>query len=231
MSLLTACQAVVKETGLGSSPSTIISNTDPTAVQLNALAERSAKKLAKMNWQRMIREQTITTSISLEQYSLPSDWARYISDTAWDTTNYWPMRGSIDPAMWQALKRGLVSESIRKRFRLFGNMVKIYPTPTAADVLIFEYLRNTPWVASDGTTYKTAATNDADTTVFPEHLLELDLKWRWQEAKGADYTEAFNEAEREIAKAFAQDTPAYALNFGTTVRSPFVPNIPPNIPT
>jgi hypothetical protein len=231
VSLLTACQNVVKETGIGTAPSTIISNADLTAIQLNALAERSAKKLAKMNWQRMVREQTITTSSSLDLYSLPSDWGRYISDTAWDTTNYWPMRGSIDPAMWQALKRGIVATSIRKRFRLRGNMVMVYPTPTSADVLIFEYLRNTPWVASDGTTYKAAATADADTTVFPEYLLELEIKWRFKHAKGLDYSEDFAEAEREIAKAFAQDTPAYALNFGTTAAPAFAANLPPNIPT
>jgi hypothetical protein len=45
VSLLTACQAAVKETGLGTAPATIISNTDPLAVQLNALAEREAKVL------------------------------------------------------------------------------------------------------------------------------------------------------------------------------------------
>lgn len=230
MSLLTVCQSVVKQTGLGTSPATVISNTDPTAVQLNALAEHGAKLLAKKNWERMVREQTLTMATAQETYSLPADWARYISDTAWDTTNYWPMRGSINPAEWQALKRGIVASSIRKRFRVMSNLVAIYPAPTTADVLILEYIRNTPWIDSGGTTYRATATADTDTTVFPEYLLELDLKWRWQQAKGADYSETKAEAEREIALALAQDTPAYALNMSTTQQPRFGANLPPNIP-
>lgn len=232
MSLLTACQTAVKETGLGAVPSTIISNTAETAVQLNYLAEAAAKKLAKLNWQRMVRELTITQVSGQEGYTLPSDWARFISDTAWDTSNYWPMRGSLDPALWQALKRGIVATSIRKKFRLVGNLVKLYPTPTnSTDILIFEYLRNTPWIATDGTTYKTAATADTDTTVFPEYLLERELVWRWLRAKGMDYAEERDEAEREIARAFAQDVPARALDFGTIAQLPFVANLPQNIST
>jgi hypothetical protein len=232
VSLLTACQAVVKETGIGDSPATIISNTDPAAVQLNALAERCAKRIAKMNWQRMIREQTITTVASTEEYALPSDWARYIGETAWDSTSYWQMRGAITPQAWQALKRGIVTlVTARKQFRLRGNKVLVIPTPSAVETLIIEYVRNTPWVAVDGTTYRAAATVDTDTTVFPENLLELDLKWRYKHAKGLDYTEDFNEAEREISLAFAQDSPAMTVNYGRSAYDtpPFFPNVPQSI--
>lgn len=227
MSLLTACQNVVKETGIGTVPATIISNTDATAVQLNALAERAAKKLAKRDWEKMLREHTITTVASTETYALPADWARYISDTAWDASNFWQMRGQINPQLWQALKRGLVSVSVRKRFRLRGGLVYINPIPSAVETLVIEYARNTPWTDSTGITYRVAATADTDITVFPENLLELDLKWRWKNAKGLDYTEDYNEAEREISLAFAQDSPAQTLDFGCVADyTPPYPNVP-----
>jgi hypothetical protein len=232
MSLLTACQNVVNETGLGDAPATIISNTDKLAVQLLALAKREAKILAAKNWQAMIREQTLTVVSGTSGYSLPADWARYVCETFWDTTNYWEMRGSIDPKTWQALKRGIVAgTTLRKDFRVVGNLVQVYPTPTnSTDVLIGEYLRNTPWVDTAGTTFRTSPTADTDTTVFPEKLLELGLTWRLKEAKGLDFTTAFNEYEREVATAFAQDTPAPALDFSTT-GAVFNTNIPQNIPT
>ncbi len=231
MSLLTACQAVIKETGIGSAPATIISNADLTAVQLNYLAERAVKKLAKKNWEKLLREHTITTAASTEGYALPTDWARYVSQTAWDATNYWPMYGSIDPAMWQGLKRGIVASSIRRRFRIRGGQVLITPTPTTVDTLIIEYARNTPWTDSTGVTYKTAATADADITVFPEHLLELEIKWRFLRAKSLSYDEEFEEAKSEIALAFAQDAPAPTLNFGQRTESTptFLANIPQEI--
>jgi hypothetical protein len=227
VSLLTSCQAVVRETGAGDVPATIISNTDATAVQLNALAERAAKKIAKLNWEKMLREHTITTVASQENYALPTDWARYLGDTAWDATNYWPMNGSIDPSLWQALKRGIVTISTRRRFRLRGGEVLLMPTPSASgDTLIIEYVRNTPWV--NGSTYRVTATADADTTVFPEELLDLDLKWRWLRAKGLDYGDERDEADRRIAEMYAQDTPAPTLNFGyvTNVTPPFLVNVP-----
>ena len=228
MSLLTACQAVAKEAGIDA-PATIISNTDKTAIQLNALAERAAQKIMRLDWQRMIREQTITTVASTATYALPSDWARYIGETAWDATNYRQMRGSLDPATWQFYKRGLaLTVAAHKRFRLIGNLVTIDPTPSAVASLIIEYVRNTPWIDSGGTTYRVAATADTDTTVFPEHLLVLDIKWRFLRAKGLDYTEEHEEAERAIDLAFAQDTPAMTIDYGS--RPALTPvNVPDSI--
>ena len=231
MSLLTACQACIKETGVGTSPSTIISNTDATAVQLNALAERAAKYLMRRNWQKMVREHTITTVATTATYALPSDWARYISETAWDATNYWPMRGSLDPQMWTALKRGIVTiASGRKQFRVYGNLVQIIPTPDTSDEsLIIEYLRNTPWTDSTGVTYRTAATADADITVFPEVLLELELIWRWKREKGLSYADERKDADDMTALLFAQDTPAPIIDYGTSPTPPYLPNVPESI--
>lgn len=231
MSLLTACQACIKETGVGAVPSTIISNTDATAVQLNALAERAAKYLMRRNWQKMVREHTITTVATTATYALPSDWARYISETAWDATNYWPMRGSLDPQMWTALKRGIVTiASGRKQFRVYGNLVQIIPTPDTSDEsLIIEYLRNTPWTDSTGVTYRTAATADADITVFPEVLLELELIWRWKREKGLSYADERKDADDMTALLFAQDTPAPIIDYGTSPTPPYLPNVPESI--
>jgi hypothetical protein len=230
VSLLTACQAAVKETGLGDVPATIISNTDNLAVQLNALAERSAKKLAKMDWQALLREHTITTAASTETYALPTDWARYVMETAWDSTNYWPMKGSLHPQLWQALKRGIASTpSSRKEYRIRGSLVYIYPIPTAIETLIIEYARNTPWL--NGSTYRVTATNDADTAVYPEYLLELELIWRLKKAKGLAYADDRDEADSEISKAFAQDVPAPVLDYGSgpQMMPPFLVNIPTTV--
>jgi hypothetical protein len=230
VSLLTACQAAVKETGVGEVPATIISNTDRSAVQLNALAERAAKQIMRRDWQALLREHTITTVASTEGYALPSDWARYVSQTAWDATNYWPMRGSITPSHWQAMKRGLITQSnVRKEFRLRGGSVLIMPTPTAVETLIIEYARNTPWI--NGSTYRVTATNDADTTVFPEYLLELEIIWRWLKAKGLDYSEEKLIAETEASRVFAQDSPSPTLDFSLPSDDfqTFPANIPQNV--
>lgn len=232
MSLLTACKAAVGETGLGSVPAGIIGATDEGAIQLNYLAERAAKKLLRWNWQALLREHTITTANGTETYALPSDWSRYVVETAWDATNYWPMKGSLHPQLWQALKRGIASTpSSRKEYRIRGNLIYIYPTPTATETLILEYARNTPWTDSTGVTYRAAATADTDIPVFPAYLLELELIWRLKKAKGLAYADDRDECDAEISKAFAQDVPAAVLDFGSgpEMAPPFLVNIPTTV--
>jgi hypothetical protein len=230
VSLLTACQAVAEETGLLSSPATVVGNTDPGVVQLFALMKRAATELMDArDWQRFRREHTITTVSGTDSYALPSDWSRYLSQTAWDATNYWPMRGSIDPQQWQALKRGIVVLTIRKRYRVMGNLVYIIPTPTVSnESLIIEYMRNTPWTDSTGATYRTAPTADTDLSVLAENLIVLDTKWRLKHAKGLDYTEDKAEAEGAVSLAYAQDVPAMIVNDGlpSNFTPPFYPVVP-----
>lgn len=233
MSLLTACQAVAEETGLLSSPATVVGNTDPAVVQLYALVKRACAEIARaQDWEKMVREQTITTVNGTESYALPSDWARYTSETAWDATNYWPMRGSLDPQYWNALKRGIVVMTIRRRFRIKAGLVYIIPTPTVSgDSLILEYQRNTPWTDSAGTTYRVTPTADTDLTVMPQHLVELDAKWRLKHAKGLDYSEDQDQAQNAISLAKAQDVPAMIVNDGypSNFTPPFFPVVPQTI--
>lgn len=232
MSLLTLCQNVVNETGIGDAPATIISNTDKLAVQLLALAQKEVRVLGNRDWQALSADHSITTVSGTDNYALPTDWQKYTVETFWDATNYWNMRGSLDPQQWTALKRGIVSATIRKRFRVRAGKVYIIPTPTAVESLVGEYTMNTP-VAAAGGTKKTSFTVDTDTTVLPEFLVELGVKWRLLRAKGMAYDEERLEYDQRLATAIAQDTPADSLNDGLpSDRTPmFYPNIPQTILT
>ena len=231
MSLLTVCQNTVSSLNFGGSPASIIGNTDALARQMLAILGEIVPALTgRHDWQALIEDHTITTVAATETYALPSDFSRYVTETFWDATNYWPMRGSMDPQTWQALKRGLVAATIRKRYRIKGSLVYIYPTPTAVESLVAEYVSSKPILDNDGSTQKAAFAEDADTFLLPERLLQLELKWRLLEAKGLDYAEAMNFSEREIEKAIAQDTPSHTINLGMdSTPGPFFPNIPQSV--
>lgn len=231
MSLLTVCQNSVSSLNFGGAPASIIGNNDALARQMLAILGEIVPALcSRHNWQALIEDQTITTAAGTETYALPSDFSRYIGETFWDATNYWPMRGSIDPQTWQALKRGLVAATIRKRFRVKGSLVYIYPTPSAIETLVAEYITSKPILDNDGSTQKATFSEDADTFLLPERLLQLELKWRLLKAKGLDYAEDMNDSEREIEKAIAHDTPSHTVNLGCdTVSGPYFPNIPQTI--
>ena len=71
MSLLTMIQQALKEIGEFEVPATIISNTNPTATQFLALAQREGRELSRRHhWQALVTEKTQTLTNGTEGYDL-----------------------------------------------------------------------------------------------------------------------------------------------------------------
>lgn len=208
MTLLSICRNVCYETGFGE-PATIIGNTDETALQLRTLINRAGRTLARKPWEVLQKQHTFTTVASTESYAKPTDFGFFFSDTCWDRTNYWALRGSLSPQEWQRAKSGLGSV-IRSRFRVKGGLIYIDPVPSSSNDMVIEYVSNA-WVSSGGLFY-TEFQSDSDTTLIDEHLLQLDLTWRFLNRKGLAYAEEKDEAEHQIAIAIGRDMPSTMLN-------------------
>lgn len=218
MSLLTVAQTVLREVGFPDL-SSIVSNTDESARRLYGLANRSGKALMKRhNWTVLQKEHTFSTGSGTAYYDLPSDFDRFIPITGWDRTNYWALQGPISPQEWQVIKSGITQTGPRRRYRIkpLSGTRKIYldPTPTSTNSLVFEYI-SSKWCASSGGTAQTAYAADADAAYGDlEYLIELDVKWRFQEILGQPYLEARDEFDRAWAaeKARDGDQPRLSLN-------------------
>lgn len=225
MSMLTIIQNVADVVGVDR-PSSVVGSTNKTSTQMLALLNLAGRMLSRRHaWQRLMVEHTFSTSNGDADYALPSDYDRHIDDTAWDRTNFWQMRGSISPQEWQARKSGIIPTGVRRRFRVKGNQVFIDPTPTSTDSLVYEYI-STDWTTDSGGSNPSAKYNaDADLTIFPEFLLELDLIWRFKKAKRFDYGEEFRDFETQFEIEKQADKPSYKLNMGGRQRV-FPANIP-----
>lgn len=218
MSLLSAAQAVAEEVGLPS-PGVVVGSTSKQVKQLLRLINRSGRRLAKKNWSVLQKEHTFSTVAGTASYSLPSDFERMLDQTAWDRTSYWMLRGPLTPKEWQVKKSALVaSATLRSNFRIKAdtrvNKLFIDPTPSSIVSMVFEYASD-QWVKDSGnTTGKTAYAVDTDIAIISEELIELDVIWRVLARKGYAYAEEKDEAEREIARAYAEDGGAPVLDFG-----------------
>lgn len=210
MSLLTLCQTVAEECGYGV-PASIVGNTDDTAIQLLALANKAGKALAKKPWQALQSEHTFSTVAGTETYVLPSDYGWYTNNTAWDATNYWQLRGSLSAADWRAYKNGVVNASPRTLFRVRRNLIYLNPIPTSVRSVTIEYISNA-WCASAAAVNQSAFAADTDVTNIDEFLVMLDLTWRFLERKGVAYAEQNLEAETMIGLAMAHDVPSQPAN-------------------
>jgi hypothetical protein len=225
MSLLTICQAVAGDCGFAV-PSTIVGNSDDTAAMLLRLINKAGKSLAKRAWQALQKEYTFSTVASTPSYALPSDYGWQQNDSAWDRSNYWQLRGSLSPQMWQAYKSGVQSTTPRSRFRIKGSLFFLDPTPSSIVSMVFEYI-SSKWAFDGVSTYYIEFQADSNTSLIDEYLLELDLTWRFLERKGLAYAEAKDEAEKHIDIAIAHDVPANSVNMADAITVwPPLPMVP-----
>jgi hypothetical protein len=193
--LLTICQNAIQDIGDTAVPTTIAGNTNPTAVQLLALANRGGKALAlKHDWDELIYEHTFTTADGTAGYALPSDFRKFAFLTYWDRTNLRNVFGPITPREWQYLtSSGVSTAAVDRAFRVMRSEFKIFPTPdVTGDTIAFEYYSKN-WCESSGGTGQEAFAADADVPRLDEELLTLDIRWRYLASKGEAYEEEYSE--------------------------------------
>lgn len=160
-------------------------------------------------------------TFATQDYSMPSDFDRMISDTNWDREDRWKNLGPKSSQEWQFLKSSAISTGPRYRFRIYGANLRVTPPPTAAITFAFEYVSN-QWVIATGASApsKTGFTADTDTNIFPDDLFVLGIKYQWNLAKGLDWL--------KLEKAFmdradicqAQDVPVSRASL-----SPYLPDL------
>ena len=161
----------------------------------------------------------ITITFGQAKYSMPSDYARSVDKTQYNKSNRWSIIGPKDAQEWQWLKASYVTTGPRMRYRIMGNKFTLWPAPTSALVLGFEYVSNS-WVLSASGTPKTKATVDTDTFLFPDRLLVLGTKLKFFEIKGFDTTTLLQDYVRELDKWKASESGADTLSL-----APRYPNL------
>lgn len=214
--LLQIVQSVTQELLLNS-PNSVLSNTDKTVKQFNALVVAACDELLDMyDWQQLTVKQTITTVPSVALYPIPADYQRYVSDTAWDKSNAWPMAGSFNPQDWQTLTSGIVQTGPYTDYRLNLNKIELLPTPQGALDLSIVYISN--YYVINGVTGLPQPTfqNDSDTTLFQDRLLINFTKLKWLQTKGFDTTAATQDFNSSLAMAKGSNVPSPSLMMAPT---------------
>jgi hypothetical protein len=117
--------------------------------------------------------------------------------------------GSVSPTDWQAAKANLapISDS---RYRQQGGHLYITPAPSAGNTIAFEYVSSYPVL--EGTIPKPYFTKDTDTSIYPDKLLILGLRWLWKREKGIRYSEEFRNYEIAVTNLMGKDSGAQPIN-------------------
>lgn len=230
MTLLSICQDVAAEAGV-QVPSTIVGNTDGTAVRLLALANREGKRQAKRaNWSFLHQEHTFDllwcpaiSGVAIagcseagntdgnRLYDLPDDFSHFLNRTTWNRDEQWTVAGPVSPAQWQTRYSGLsVSSETNRvwRIRAFQGVKKflVDPRPSEGEdgeTIVFEYVSKN-WVNNAGT-LADSFQSDSDTVLLDDYLFKKGLIWRFLYRMGLNYQAEKAEYEALMAKISARD--------------------------
>jgi hypothetical protein len=150
----------------------------------------------------------VTLTFAKQDYAMPSDFDRMISDTNWDRTDHWRNLGTKSSQEWQWLQGGVISIGPRERYRIYNGNLRIFAALTSVFTFSFEYVSNQWVVASGGSAAsKSAYSVDTDTSIFPDDLMLAGLKYYWLKAKKLDYGPELAEYNDIKSMCKAQDVP------------------------
>lgn len=225
MTALTLIQKVCSRLAIAV-PGAVFSSTDDQVVQLRHLMNQEGEELARMHpWTVLQTETTFsTTAAALQTGAVPADFGWYINDTMWNRSTDQKISGPFDPAQWQQ-EQAIATGAIYPTFRFRGGQILITPTPTASQTVAYEYVSSN-WAETSGGTDLSAMTADADVTLLEERLIVLGITWRFLQAKGLDYAEAFRTYQLECGKAISRDGGRKAYYIGGSMPSLYSANIP-----
>lgn len=212
MTLLTIVQGACDRIGIPR-PTAVIGTTDQQVLALLGFAQQEGKELARRGaWQALTSEQTFLSVASQTQTgAVPSDLDRFIPETFYNRTRKRQVIGPLSPQEWQA-QLAITATVVYDTFRQRGNDILMIPTPPAGDTYAYEYVSKN-WCTSAAATNQAAWTADSDVARIEEELFILGLVWRFRQAKGFDYAEAFRSYETQVTQALARDGDKRTLNF------------------
>lgn len=201
MTLLSIAQEVLQQTKSATVPTTIVGNNQTVAVQVLEVLKRSIINLARSYyWQELLKEYSFNAVASQNNYNLPSDFDRMVNNSFWNTTAKREMIGSTTPQDWRELVNSTVgSGAVLEYYRVRGNEILIYPTPTATNGYVFEYVSSN-LVKSSGGTAQASWLADTDISIIDEYILKLDATWNLLKVQGRPYAEDQRTANLALAE-------------------------------
>ena len=202
----------------GLNPPATLTGGDTDQLKLLSLLNIGCKNLSRKrgpygeSWPSLVREHVVDTIADQPDYPLPGGFSEIVTDTAWNRSTYRPSPGPLTGQEYQRIKGGLVDTvalTSRYRLKFNENLQKVRftldPIPAGVEQIAFEYISRY-WVRESESSPVSleTITRDTDITIFPDHLVTMDLLWRWKKSNGLAYVADLAEFEMERDRVFSQ---------------------------
>lgn len=180
-----------------------------------SVAKTALDKLLRFgDWQELTQEGILRTIEGKTSYLISNyipDFYSLLNNTVYVKGQNEKLIGAITPEQWMRDKYfGVAGTDIK--FIIQNGMFRFLTPPPGGLKIVFQYRSNT--IAFDGKSLEPKAQLSANTDVpvFDEYLVKLGINWLWQWRNGMDYTESFNEYEREVKKKFGSGLASKDIN-------------------
>ena len=187
-------------------PTTLVTSPSDFELQyLEVFYELAEDLLSRGLWPQLKKTHTFTTT-SADTYAFPTDYYAACVDTAWDTTNQWPLKGPVTDSEFARQTYWFGPTYTKTTFRIFsgpltGDKKPFQMVPVAADLdFAFDYISNLFIYDSTGATGKALVTADTDICVFPEETIKVGWPHFWYKSRGQDNSKAEAQYEKMISR-------------------------------
>lgn len=227
MSNWTALQILNQAAGeLGLTQPASIVGTDVQSSQLLALLNAAGNELLMYYpWQQFAKPFTISLVNTQETYALPTDYAYFRDQTQWDKVNRWPLLGPKSAQEWAWLQNSQVATLPRMRYRIQGDLIKVYPIPTSnvTDAFSMEYISNY-WARATASANpdKSLITLDSDVVHYDPWLAVKFVKFKFYELKGFATAGVRADFQRVFDSLTGKDTGAQILSLSPSSQTSFI---------
>lgn len=152
------------------------------------------------NWQ--VKEGVLRTRKGQTDYLISdvcSDFHSLVNNTIYIKDSGEKLIGSVSP---EEFMKGKFFANTSLKFRIQNGIFRFLTPPPENIKIIFSYRPSTLVLSAKGEE-KSDITENTDSPIFNTHLVKLGILWRWLKRSGLNYSEEFNEYERELKLNFA----------------------------
>lgn len=228
--VLSICTDAADEMSFDRSGTIVANTSDNTAQKMLRHLTRTCRQLAaRYDWQELRREKTFTTVALADQATatpIPTDFLRFVPDTLYNRTKRYRVV-FLNAEEWQGYQASLTTR-VYDAAVMRGGTLLMAPTPAAGQTVAYEYITRYIALQADGTTYVSTFAADTDVPTLDEELLILGTVWRYLQAEGSDYAEAFREYELRLNDLLKMNGGRRVIDMGGagSDRIPIVPRVP-----
>lgn len=203
-SILEICQEVADITSTQRPTDLFDVNSQHNSIFLSVAKSELDSLMRYGDWQDLTKEATLVTVNNQTVYPLDNvvpDFYSILNNTIFIKNEMEKVIGAITPEEWMREKY-FNCPCVDVKFKIQNNAIKFLHLPAPGMKIVFQYRSNAICLADKTFEEKTKLTKNSDIPIFDHYVVKLGIIWRWLKRNGMDYSEEFNEYQRELKRKF-----------------------------